>query len=275
MIRGAGLSRRFQQGARWARQLSDGSGPPAARLTFLRPNINPHGEWAEAADSSSGSRLWSLSERRALLMYGRALEVHRKREPDWHVVAQRLDRSAVECRFIYMSILRKWRKYHAPTDNAGVSADMLLHPKELESLVDPETRKHLCRLADPPEPALQQPRTTAKRPWTDDDDNILAAACPLYRRPTNADLAPFVQASGRTAAAARVRYYAITKLQGADSGPLTAAECDAIATAAAARAPLPVRWVDVRDSLPQRTFAGVLSQTLPIRAPSHGPAKTR
>ncbi|KAJ2758311.1 hypothetical protein IWQ56_006033, partial [Coemansia nantahalensis] len=101
------------------------SGSADGTVTFLHPKVNPHGEWAAAAaagESGGGERWWSLGERRALLMYGRALEVDRKREPDWDVVGQRLGRDAGECRFIYMAMVRRWRHQHSPRADAGVRA---------------------------------------------------------------------------------------------------------------------------------------------------------
>ncbi|KAI8323437.1 hypothetical protein GQ54DRAFT_310098 [Martensiomyces pterosporus] len=257
-------------------------------VSFLKPNINPHGIWAPTAEPRSrpdGSsqeppspenyNLWSLAERRALFLYARAIEVHRRREPDWALVGQRLGRDSRQCRFTYYYIRNNWARHRTDAKekvtgvDAGIAANQLLQlasGEREEYAWDEETMKWLVRLVSPPEQALVQPREKkSRRKWTESDLVELMDACPLCRVPSKADLAAFMQKYRRTHTAIRIQYLLLMKdlggIEEEDIQPLTKREQKAIADAAERRRPDAVRFGDVRDELKGRRFAEVLRLT--------------
>ncbi|KAJ2664577.1 hypothetical protein IW148_001897 [Coemansia sp. RSA 1199] len=248
------------------------------KLSFLNPKIKLYGQWAESKDeevypASAHPRptpqdpdlLWTLDERRALHIYTRALQVHRKTDPDWSFVGSRLDRSSLECKFISMYLLSGWQAHNGlsksqlKTTDAGVSAKDLLTNIDAAK-VNAHTRAWLKRLVDPPERALLKPRFAKYRHWTNEMDNELLLECTLQAKFSKHIMAEYCQMSGRSLSSVVQRVATLRRKHTMELKPLDEAELAVIAQASVLHYPQPVRWKHVHEKLPSRSFFEVSNQ---------------
>ncbi|KAJ2822962.1 hypothetical protein FBU31_004432 [Coemansia sp. 'formosensis'] len=238
-------------------------------VKFLFPNINPHGQWT-GAPSRPPPRLWTLAERRALFTYTRALQVHRKADPDWAHLGERLGRDARECKFLSSYMTRSWMRHQGLTKkdaslvDAGTTADQLL-AQDLR--VDGETATWLRKLSVPPEPALvadaplkaQRKKHAGYQRWSPEELKMLQDLYPLLRAARAQDMAPLVESAGRTMKAIVVkRSQMVCPLDHAQLPPLTDADMDVVRAAIDAKSADDLTWRDVREQLPGRSFGEVL-----------------
>ncbi|KAJ2847547.1 hypothetical protein IWW36_003803 [Coemansia brasiliensis] len=250
------------------------------KLSFLEPNINPFGQWKDPPTTpiyppakhprptpQTPQSLWTLDERRALLLYSRAIQVHRNRDPDWHFVGSRLDRSGNECKFISQYMIHSWQQHHGWSSmqmksiDGGVSADQLLG--DIDKLnYNQHTRMWLKRLADPPEPALVPVKPQKRRMWTDEEDQQLLDECPLGLGDIAKGMKEFSQHSRRTIVAIRQRIQLLQKRHVQDKSPLSEDEQKIIAEAAENVYPEQLRWKHVRGKLSGRSLFDVQAQLL-------------
>ncbi|KAJ2032018.1 hypothetical protein IWW57_000425 [Coemansia sp. S610] len=236
-------------------------------VKFLFPNHNPHGQWT---GTTPPHRLWTLAERRALFIYTRALQVHRNTEPNWELLGERLNRDARECKFTASYMTRSWMRYknittkkEASLINAGITADQLL---SRDFGTDTETASWLRKLCDPPEPALTEVkerktkrRSDAFRNWTREELLLLMDLCPLLRASRAQDMEPLLMDGKRTMAAITVKKGQFApKVDLERTPPLTEKELDVVRAAVDRKSADDVTWKDVKDQLPDRTFAQTL-----------------
>ncbi|PIA14836.1 hypothetical protein COEREDRAFT_82446 [Coemansia reversa NRRL 1564] len=247
--------------------------------TFLQPQLDPHRGWNSITSTVKHEKstyplprkreenLWTLSERRALFYYVRAIRSKIKRDPDWTFISSRLERDANECRFIYTSMRRKWEEYIIENKDAKTSTltiQQLLNPNTIDT--DDETINWVLRLCDPPEPLLNKSQSITRKRWTEEDEKLLINTCPLYRRPSKNELEDFVNITGRSIIGAYHRLLGLLqKNKHVKASPLTENEIMKISQAAKKRYPHPVQWEDVCDELPGRTFYEVINQTYPLQ----------
>ncbi|KAJ2498231.1 hypothetical protein GGH96_004483 [Coemansia sp. RSA 1972] len=248
------------------------------KLSFLDPKINLYGQWNESNDESKYSApvhprptpqdpdmLWTLDERRALHIYTRALQVHRKTDPDWAFIGSRLDRPSLECKFISTYLLSSWQahanlsKTQLKTTDAGVSADDLLENID-SAKVNAGTRAWLKRLADPPERALLKPRVAKYRQWTIEMDDELLLECTLQAKCSKNIMAEYCEKSGRSLRSVVQRVETLRRKHTTTLKPLNEDELVVIAEASDMQYPQPVRWKHICEKLPNRSFFEVSNQ---------------
>ncbi|KAJ2175332.1 hypothetical protein GGH18_001978 [Coemansia sp. RSA 530] len=248
------------------------------KLSFLDPKINVYGQWTESNDEEVNTApvhprptpqdpymLWTLDERRALHIYTRAMQVHRKTDPDWTFVGSRLDRPSLECKFISTYLLSSWQahnnlsKSQLKTTDAGISAtDLLTNINAIN--VNDGTRAWLKRLTDPPEQALLKPQVAKFRHWTEEMDNELLLECTLQAKCSKNIMAAYCQTSGRSLRSVAQRVETLRRKHITALKPLDEDELKVIADASVTRYPQPVRWKHVCEKLPNRSFFEVSNQ---------------
>ncbi|KAJ2821475.1 hypothetical protein IWW50_004624, partial [Coemansia erecta] len=237
-------------------------------LSFLEPQINPFGQWAEPSTdlpptSKHDPRLWTLDERRALLLYTRALQVHRKQDPDWSFVGTRLNRAPNECKFISRYLVSNWLAHHGLTHmqktDAGVTADELLASIS-KIKVNEGTRTWLRRLTTAPEPALRHTVAVTRKRWTRELERQLLLECPITAVAVRDGMQEYCRESGRTISSVCQHLAKLRAQHTKQAPPLDEAERAVIADAARALYPQPVRWKHIADKLPTRSFFDVSDQ---------------
>ncbi|KAJ1957873.1 hypothetical protein EC988_000609 [Linderina pennispora] len=244
------------------------------RVTFLRPNINPH---APYDPSPSLNRQWTLAERRALFLYVRAITAHRRTRPSFDHIGKSLGRTASECKFTYDFILTNWRHhkkltpYMLRTTDAGISADQLVSGTWQ---CDKETSEWLSKLTQTHEKALiAEPLVDLgkKRPWDEQEMRDLEDTCPLYSAPNQRNIKEFLEKHQRSLSAVQQKYYKILggAMQEKNVKGLDKREQEVIVQAAKRALPDVVRYGHVREALVGRSFADVIYLTCRGRRNPH------
>ncbi|KAJ2378881.1 hypothetical protein IW150_000526 [Coemansia sp. RSA 2607] len=258
---------------------------PQLPTSFLEPNISPLGSWSDAPlptpPPKRATTPWSLAERRALLLYTRAISVHKQQDPSWQHIGQTLDRTPLHCRFIATTMVNAWKKHNPQKSkqDAGVNTDMLLklsrgeQPEGALKEFDSETVEWLRKLVATPEQVLLRPEIDSsgkKRRWTTEECEMLKDHCGLYRYPSAEDMAEVIATHHRPLVQLREKYLRLRNAYAKKRGeqeprPFDEAELEVIRQAAERRSPQMIRWMDVKDGLKGRTFEEVVHLTQPRR----------
>ncbi|KAJ1723585.1 hypothetical protein LPJ53_002070 [Coemansia erecta] len=253
---------------------------PQLPISFLEPNISPLGSWGTVASTLPPPRAttpWSLAERRALLLYVRAITHSKLQDPSWSHIAHVLSRTPIHCRFIGTTMLHAWMKHNPEKrkQDAGISADQLLLlsrgelPVEELDAWDGETQEWLRKLVEVPEKILLRPgfEGGGRRMWTEEQCGLLKDHCGLYRYPVAEDMEEVMEKTQRPLRQLREKYTRIrNRYAESNSGEPRAfdeRELEVIRRAAEQRRPLMIRWMDVKDGLAGRTFEEVVHLTQP------------
>ncbi|KAJ1881569.1 hypothetical protein H4R99_003914 [Coemansia sp. RSA 1722] len=256
---------------------------------FLEPNVDPLGSFTSTTNKTPATSsedpkrsdiLWSLAERRALLLVSQATKASSNSDPDWQIIGKTLERDAFHCRFISKFISKQWLEHHPKKtkDHAGLSMEQLEMLKnddmEVKQLVeqkwDKETVEWLEKLTKSLDVANNVKKTVKKR-WGKEDTQVLKDHCVLLRTPLPMDLEKVTMVTGREYKACLERLGWLKKSflqkQAGPVRPMSKEESDIIEQAAKDRGPFMVRWMDVKDKL-DRSFEETISLCMPNRAGS-------
>ncbi|KAJ2595566.1 hypothetical protein GGF39_003779, partial [Coemansia sp. RSA 1721] len=243
---------------------------------FLEPNVDPLGSFADPTnktppatsgeDPKRSDILWSLAERRALLLVSQATKASSSSDPDWQIIGKVLERDAFHCRFISKFISKQWLEHHPKMakEHAGLSMEQLQMLKqgdmEVKQLVEQKWDKETVEWLEKLTKSLDVSniaKKTFKRRWGKEDTQVLRDHCVLLRNPLPMDLEEVIKITGREHKSCLERLAWLKRRflqkQTEPIRPMSKEESDIIEQAAKERGPFMVRWMDVKDKL-DRSF---------------------